>query len=317
MIKNISFINLILLLFGGFLSAQEACPPCEVIANKEMEITLGQKKWPNIKNQKLIKVNSLTPINYGNRLGYRNDKLPKWWLKDNLDPWSDSPYWGEDYVKPNHEFKECVNDSLRWQCGYSYVVKLPDNFKKRNEYPLIIFLHGGVRAKSNTFLNRQKTLDAFNLPADDPSILVAPIRLEWDWDPKKIKDLIVDIKSNLKIDEDRIYLTGLSMGGRGTFIVAASLSDEFAAIMPLSPHHGPFSYVPLAEKVAHIPTWLHHSTNDKTSKFTVAKEMANQLDSINSNFVFNVGENGHSGWNSIYSNPDYMEWLLSSNKKTN
>ena len=59
----------------------------------------------------------------------------------------------------------------------------------------------------------------------------------------------MDIKSNLKIDENRIYLTGLSMGGRGTFIVAAGLPQIFAAIMPLSPHHGPFSYVPLAEKV--------------------------------------------------------------------
>ena len=160
-------------------------------------------------------------------------------------------------------------------------------------------------------------MDAFNIPNDDPSILVAPIRLEWDWDAKKIQDMIMDIKSNLKIDENRIYLTGLSMGGRGTFIVAAGLPQTFAAIMPLSPHHGPFSYVPLAEKVANIPTWLHHSTNDKTSKFSVAKEMADQLDSINTNFVFNVGDFGHSGWKEeIYSNPDYIRWLLSWNKKT-
>ena len=117
----------------------------------------------------------------------------------------------------------------------------------------------------------------------------------------------MDIKSNLKIDENRIYLTGLSMGGRGTFIVAAGLPQIFAAIMPLSPHHGPFSYVPLAEKVSHIPTWLHHSTNDKTSKFSVAKEMADQLNSINSNFVFNIGDFGHSGWREqIYSNIDYI-----------
>lgn len=160
-------------------------------------------------------------------------------------------------------------------------------------------------------------MDAFNIPNDDTSILVAPIRLEWDWDAKKIQDMIMDIKSNLKIDENRIYLTGLSMGGIGTFIVAAGLPQTFAAIMPLSPHHGPFSYVPLAEKVANIPTWLHHSTNDKTSKFSVAKEMADQLDSINTNFVFNVGDFGHSGWKKeIYSNPDYIRWLLSWNKKT-
>ena len=318
--KSLSFFKkaLFLLLLGIFsLNAQEKCPPCEIFANNGMNITKGQKKWPEIKKQILLKINSLTPINYGNRLNYKNKKLFKWWLKEGLDPWSNSPYWGDDYVKPDHQFKDCVNDSLRWQCGYSYVIKLPDQFNKNKKYPVIIFLHGGVVARPKSLERRQETLDAFNIPNEDPSILVAPIRLEWDWDAKKIQDMIMDIKSNLKIDENRIYLTGLSMGGRGTFIVAAGLPQTFAAIMPLSPHHGPFSYVPLAEKVANIPTWLHHSTNDKTSKFSVAKEMADQLDSINTNFVFNVGDFGHSGWKKeIYSNPDYIRWLLSWNKKT-
>tara|TARA_Y100000996_G_C22474199_1_gene623446 strand:- start:53 stop:1015 length:963 start_codon:yes stop_codon:yes gene_type:complete len=320
-VKNISSITKVLsiLLLGIFyLNAQEECPPCEILANEGMNITESQKKWPDIKKQRLLKINSLTLINYGNRLNNVNNKLSRWWLKEGLDPWSDSPYWGDNYVKPDHQFKDCVNDSLRWQCGYSYVVKLPEDFKKRKKYPVIIFLHGGVKARPKSLISRQKTLDAFNIPYDDPSILVAPIRLEWDWDPKKIQDMIIDIKSNLKIDENRIYLTGLSMGGRGTFIVAAGLPQKFAAIMPLSPHHGPFSYVPLAEKVSHIPTWLHHSTNDKTSKFSIAKEMADKLDSINTNFVFNVGEFGHSGWKEqIYSNQEYMRWLLSWNKKTN
>ena len=317
--KSLSFFKkaLFLLLLGIFsLNAQEKCPPCEILANNGMNITKGQKKWPEIKKQTLLKINSLTTINYGNRLNYRNKRLLKWWLKEGLDPWSNSPYWGDDYVKPDHQFKDCVNDSLRWQCGYSYVIKLPDEFNKKKKYPVIIFLHGGVVARPKSLVRRQETLDAFNIPNEDPSILVAPIRLEWDWDAKKIQDMIMDIKSNLKIDENRIYLTGLSMGGRGTFIVAAGLPQTFAAIMPLSPHHGPFSYVPLAEKVANIPTWLHHSTNDKTSKFSVAKEMADQLDSINTNFIFNIGDFGHSGWKKeIYSNPDYMGWLLSWNKK--
>lgn len=318
--KSLSFFKkaLFLLLLGIFsLNAQEKCPPCEIFANNGMNITKGQKKWPEIKKQTLLKINSLTPINYGNRLNYKNKKLFRWWLKEGLDPWSNSPYWGDNYVKPDHQFKDCVNDSLRWQCGYSYVIKLPDQFNKNKKYPVIIFLHGGVVARPKSLERRQETLDAFNIPNEDPSILAAPIRLEWDWDAKKIQDMIMDIKSNLKIDENRIYLTGLSMGGRGTFIVAAGLPQTFAAIMPLSPHHGPFSYVPLAEKVANIPTWLHHSTNDKTSKFSVAKEMADQLDSINTNFVFNVGDFGHSGWKKeIYSNPDYIRWLLSWNKKT-
>ena len=51
-----------------------------------MNITEGQKKWPDIKKQRLLKINSLTLINYGNRLNYRNNKLSRWWLKEGLDP---------------------------------------------------------------------------------------------------------------------------------------------------------------------------------------------------------------------------------------
>ena len=105
-----------------------------------------------------------------------------------------------------------------------------------------------------------KNLENFHVPEDDPYIIAAPFKLGIDWSPKRILDVIEDIKSNLKIDVNRIYLTGLSMGGRGTFIVAAELPELFAAIMPLSPHHTPYSYLSLSNKISHIPTFLHHST---------------------------------------------------------
>ena len=74
---------------------------------------------------------------------------------------------------------------------------------------------------------------------NDEYIIAAPTKLGIDWSPKKIQDLVEDIRVNIKINDNRIYLTGLSMGGRGTFIVASKLPNLFAAIMPLSPHHRP------------------------------------------------------------------------------
>ena len=156
-----------------------------------------------------------------------------------------------------------------------------------------------------------KNLENFHIPEDDPYIIAAPFKLGIDWSPKRILDVIEDIKSNLKIDVNRIYLTGLSMGGRGTFIVAAELPELFAAIMPLSPHHTPYSYLSLSNKVSHIPTFLHHSTNDKTSKFSVAEDMFEELKQTNENIVFDIGNSGHSGWNKIYNNPKNIKWLLS------
>ena len=234
-----------------------------------------------------------------------------WWENEKSDPWALTTNWVDNYTEPVNQFKDCVNDKLRWKCGYSYNIKLPENYKKNKKHPLVIFLHGGIREYPRSLTWKVKNLENFHVPEDDPYIIAAPFKLGIDWSPKRILDVIEDIKSNLKIDVNRIYLTGLSMGGRGTFIVAAELPELFAAIMPLSPHHTPYSYLSLSNKVSHIPTFLHHSTNDKTSKFSVAEDMFEELKQTNENIVFDIGNSGHSGWNKIYNNPKNIEWLLS------
>ena len=294
------------------LVAQNECAPCNVLANSNMEITTIESRWPKIKDKSIVKINSLTKIIYENEDDYwEKFNMSSWWMKEGLDPWTKDPIWGKGYIKPDHNFNSCVNDNLRWKCGYSYVLRFPENFKKNKKYPLVIFLHGGVNSDIRRLNGRIRTVNSFYMPENDQYIIASPIKLGYDWSPKKIQDMLEDIKSNLKIDLDRIYLTGLSMGGRGTFIVASELPDIFAAIMPLSPHHTPYSYLHLADKVSHIPTFLHHSTNDRTSKFSVAKDMFEKLKKINENLVFDIGNSGHYGWNKIYGNPKNIEWLMS------
>jgi predicted alpha/beta hydrolase family esterase len=304
-----------LLLFIPLVSFGQDCPPCELIANPDMEITSTKSSWPTIKNKSIIKINSLTNILYENQDDYWEQwKRPSWWMKEGRDPWTEDPIWGDGYIEPNLNFNSCVNDNLRWKCGYSYVLRFPENFKKNKKYPLVVFLHGGINSDPRRLNGRVLTVNNFFIPENDQYIIASPIKLGIDWSPKKIQDVIADIESQLKIDKKRIYLTGLSMGGRGTFIVAAELPDLFAAIMPLSPHHTPYSYLNLASKVSHLPIFLHHSTNDKTSKFSVAEKMSEELKKLNANVVFDVGEFGHSGWNKIYKNPENIDWLLSKKK---
>jgi predicted alpha/beta hydrolase family esterase len=304
-----------LLLFIPLVSLGQDCPPCEVIANPDMEITSIKSSWPKIKNKSIVKINSLTNILYENQDDYWEQwKRPSWWMKEGRDPWTEDPIWGDGYNEPNLNFNSCVNDNLRWKCGYSYVLRFPENFKKNKKYPLVVFLHGGINSDPRRLNGRVLTVNNFFIPENDQYIIASPIKLGIDWSPKKIQDVIADIESQLKIDKKRIYLTGLSMGGRGTFIVAAELPDLFAAIMPLSPHHTPYSYLNLASKVSHLPIFLHHSTNDKTSKFSVAEKMSEELKKLNANVVFDVGKFGHSGWNKIYKNPENINWLLSKKK---
>lgn len=306
----------LILLFIPIIFFGQDCPPCEVIANPEMEITSIKSSWPKIKNKSIVKINSLTNILYENEDDYWEQlKRPSWWMKEGRDPWTEDPIWGDGYIEPNLNFNSCVNDNLRWKCGYSYVLRFPENFKKNKKYPLVVFLHGGINSNPRKLNSRILTVNSFFIPENDQYIIASPIKLGIDWSPKKIQDVIADIESQLKIDKKRIYLTGLSMGGRGTFIVAAELPDLFAAIMPLSPHHTPYSYLNLASKVSHLPIFLHHSTNDKTSKFSVAEKMSDELKKLNANMLFDIGNFGHYGWNKIYKNPENINWLISWKKE--
>ena len=311
--KQVFSESLVVMTMDNGSNKVNECPPCEIKASKD-EHNLTTKKWSSIEQGSIIKVNDLTKFQYDlAENAYPNNywKIDPWWMNSGVDPWSDYPYWGNKYVQPNHNFKQCVNDELRWMCGYSFIVEIPNNYSLDKEYPLIIFLHGSVVSNSMSFEYRETTRTSFYEPENDPYIYAAPIKLEIDWDSKKISDVIENIKQNLNIDEERIYLTGLSMGGRGSFIVAADLPDTFAAIMPLSPHDGPYEYVSLSKKVKDIPVWMSHGKYDNVSSYDMAKEMADSLAQYGAEIEFKSLSIGHWGWNEIYSDSNTINWLLS------
>ena len=174
-----SLIGLNNLLSQTIKKTEQSCPPCDIIENNKFYQV--RSLWPDFSPGELIKVNNLTSIKYNSEIYFNKDWLPNknlfyvdkqkvdgfitqlyqiepWWMKKGLDPWSDSPFWGwkGKYKQPIHEFKECVDDRLRWMCGYSFVVDIPENYKENIKYPLVIFLHGTVESKKITFYHREK-----------------------------------------------------------------------------------------------------------------------------------------------------------------
>mgnify|MGYP001177815539 FL=1 len=341
-------INIIIILNSFSISSQveivsdknKQCPPCKII-NSEKNINQKLKKWPEFNEGDLIKINSLTSILYNRDITFDNKWIPNnkqfyvdqfkakgfikqayevrpWWKEKGLDPWSDLPFWGwkGKYKEPIHDFDECVNDNLRWMCGYSYVVDFPKAFDQKKYYPLVIFLHGTVDQNKLFFYHRERIRMEIFKPEDDPYIYAAPIKLEVDWNADKIFDMIENIKQNINIDTERIYLTGLSMGGRGTYIVASELQNTFAALMVVSPHHGPFNYVKLANKLKNIPIFITHGDVDEVSSFEISKQMFTKLKSMGSETVFKRRKNiGHTSWYKPYRDSTNIKWLLSWKKK--
>jgi len=255
-----------------------AVPPCNVTATEGLNSTANPSSWPEIQAGQWLAVDGLTDISYAS-------------------------------IELDNESETVVDERLDYECGYTYSVKVPAGYNASNEYPLFLYLHGQLL--DSVFFNNMMT-NNFHIPDDDKYIIVRPSKLESDWDPKKALDVLEDIKANMNVDDDRVYLTGLSMGGRGTFIVAAALPDYFAALMPLSPHHTPYSYLPLAESVAHIPIWMSHGTNDSTSSYDMAAQMAENLTNLGAEIEFQTVIGGeHGGWFAIYSDPEIMQWMLS------
>ena len=255
-----------------------AVPPCNVTATEGLNPTANPSSWPEIQAGQWLSVDGLTEISYAS-------------------------------IELDNESETVVDERLDYECGYTYSVKVPAGYNASNEYPVFLFLHGQVY--DSVFFNNMLT-NNFHMPEDDKYIIVRPSKLELDWVPKKVLDVLEDVKSNLNVDDDRVYLTGLSMGGRGTFIVAAAIPDYFAAIMPLTPHHQPYSYLPLAEEVAHLPIWMSHGTADNTSSYEMAAQMAENLTDLGANIIFvTVIDGGHGGWFNVYIDPVAMEWMLS------
>ena len=255
-----------------------AVPPCNVTATEGLNPTTNPSTWPEIKAGQWLAVDGLTDVSYAS-------------------------------IELDNESETVVDERLDYECGYTYSVKIPAGYNASNEYPLFLYLHGQLL--DSVFFNNMMT-NNFHIPDDDRYIIVRPSKLEIDWDPKKALDVLEDVKANLNVDDDRVYLTGLSMGGRGTFIVAAALPDYFAAIMPLTPHHEPYSYLPLAEDIAHLPVWMSHGTNDSTSEYSMAAEMAENLSNLGAEIEFQTVVGGeHGGWFAIYSDPEIMQWMLS------
>ena len=251
-------------------------PSCNVTASQGMNSTANPENWPELQSGKWNDIEGLTQISY---------------------------------ATPVDDTEAIVDTRLDWMCGYTYSVRPPSDYNDSKQYPIFIFLHGGV---TNDWFFTNFLTNNFHIPQNDSYIIVRPSKLQMDWDPKKVLDVLEDVKTQMSVDDDRVYLTGLSMGGRGTFIVAAELPDYFAAIMPLSPHHTPYSYLPLAEDVAHLPIWMSHGDSDNTSSYDLASQMAQELQDLGAEIEFHTVIGGeHGGWFSIYSDPVVMEWMLS------
>ena len=129
------------------------------------------------------------------------------------------------------------------------------------------------------------------------------------------KVLILD-ESSAALDFDsteRLFkkMRELRDNGVAEFIVAAENADLFSALMPISPHHEPYSYLGLANKIKDIPILISHGDADDISSFEIASQMSEELENLNAEIIFKPIKGGdHFIYDQIYSDSLSISWIM-------
>ena len=147
---------------------------------------------------------------------------------------------------------------------------------QKDSWPLLLFLHGSGERGEN--LDRVKVHGPPKLIAagkEFPFIVVSPQcpSRSRGWQPHELSALLDDIVEKYKVDKDRIYITGLSMGGFGTWSLAGFSPDRFAALVPICGGGDPNT----ARRLARMAVWVFHGGKDPTVPLKRSEEMVEAL----------------------------------------
>jgi predicted peptidase len=197
-----------------------------------------------------------------------------------------------------------------------YLLYLPKEYEQKPSWPLVLFLHGaGERGDDLDVVKKHGLPKLIAAGKEFPFIVVSPqCPADQSWETFELATLLDEIVEKYKVDQDRIYLTGLSMGGFATWALAARTPNRFAAIMPICGGGNPNR----AKRIAHIPAWVFHGAKDPLVPLAKSQEMIDTLKKNGGNVKFTVyPEAGHDAWTETYANPEIYEWLLQQKRMPN
>lgn len=194
-----------------------------------------------------------------------------------------------------------------------YLLSLPAGYDSDSAqtWPLIIFLHGaGERGDDLERLKKHGPPKLIAQGRDLGAIVASPQTPEGEvWDPQLVKALTDELAATLRVDQSRIYLTGLSMGGFGAWETALLYPDTYAAIVPICGGAG-VRFL-LAERIRSLPVWIFHGAKDTVVEPAHSQRMHEALKHIGGNVRFTLyPDAAHDSWTSAYDDPELWSWLL-------
>jgi len=191
----------------------------------------------------------------------------------------------------------------------NYLLYLPKDYEQKDKVPLLLFLHGaGERGDNLELVKVHGPAKLVEKGKDFPFVVVSPqCPKDKRWETNDLIALLDDIILKYKIDENRIYVTGLSMGGNGTWKLAAEIPNRIAAIIPICGWGDPFA----AMMMGKLPVWAFHGAKDVVVPVSSSEVMVETMKRNGGEVKFTVyPEANHDAWTETYNNPEIYEWLL-------
>ena len=211
--------------------------------------------------------------------------------------------------EPGKQVEQVFKTSEAAEVGY--LLYLPENYKPGSALPVMLFLHG--RGESDGPLSVVAKWGPSQLVARGeklPYILVSPQCPKADnWSSAtqqaRLLELLDSIVVKFGANKDRIYLTGLSMGGSGSWRMAADHPERFAAVVPICGR----GQTTDADKLKSLPIWVF--CGDQDGVFKSNEELVQTVVQAGSQSIrFTSLENvGHNSWSAAYATPDLYQWL--------
>ena len=212
------------------------------------------------------------------------------------------------------EVNGTIETKIVTQKKLNYALHIPANTKEKK--PLIVFLHGSgekgndiEKVKIHGPFKYLKTheLDAYVLAPQCPE--------NEYWDSEVLYRLILKIQKEYNIDSNRIYLTGLSMGGWGAWNLAFEHPETFAALVPIA---GFVNRVPMIEncKIATIPIRIFHGLLDDVVDVNYSITIYKKLKACNADIKLTIFDDAnHDSWTRVYDNKEIYDWMFQQVKK--
>lgn len=216
---------------------------------------------------------------------------------------------------------------------YPYQVYLPSDYSTRTDWPVILFLHGAGEGGSDGLLQTSVGLPAAIRQNSKrfPTLVVIPqmpLDSQWVGEPAEAAfTALTKTLNEFKVDRQRVYLTGLSRGGHGTWYLAYRHPEIFAAIAPICgwvterpdsrgsvmviPPEDGAAFPALTRRLGKLPIWIFHGEMDTSVPVSYSREPAVALKAASADVRYTeyLGM-GHNVWDATYASDEFLKWLF-------